>query len=52
MKTYTLDLTIHDEIQAETIDEAWEIFSARVEDRYYGPTRDNIDEGYEIEPED
>ena len=39
---YRFSISIDDEFEAEDIDEAWELVKARWEDRFYGPTSENI----------
>lgn len=43
MNLYRLTLSIDDEIQAETHEEAWGKFQERVKSGYYGPTKENVD---------
>lgn len=43
MKIYRYTLIIDDEIQAETLEEAWAIVKARDEDNWYGPTIANLE---------
>jgi len=43
MNLYRLTLDIDDEIQAETLEEAWVKFQERVRKGYYGPTKENVE---------
>lgn len=43
MQVYRFSFNVEDEIKAESLDEAWEIIKGRVTDRFYGPTRDNLE---------
>jgi len=47
-RRFGLSLTINDEIEADDIDDAWDKFKSRLEDRFYGPTKDNIEDLGEI----
>jgi len=43
MQVYQFSFNVEDEITAESLDEAWEIVKGRVMDRFYGPTKDNLE---------
>ena len=43
MNLYRLFMTIEEELEAETHEEAWVKFRERVREGYYGPTRDDIE---------
>lgn len=43
MKIYHYYLNIDDEIQAESLEEAWVVVKARDEDNWYGPTIANLE---------
>ena len=47
-RRFRLSLTIEDEITADDIDEAWDKLKGRIEDHFYGPTKDNIEDLGEI----
>ena len=47
-RRFRLSLTLEDEIEADDIDDAWDKFKGRFEDRFYGPTKDNIEDLGEI----
>ena len=49
MKTFRLRLDIEDELTAQNIYEAWEMFNRRVREGFYGPAKEHIEEGYEVE---
>ena len=49
MRIYRLHFTADDELKAENMDEAWDIFRERAEERFYGPIKEHIEEGEEIE---
>ena len=51
-RRFRLSLTIDDEIEADDIDEAWDRFKSRIEDRFYGPTKDNIEDLGELPEEE
>lgn len=48
---FRLTLTIEDEVIAEDIDDAWDTFKTRVEDRYYGPTVRDLEDLGEVTEE-
>jgi len=43
-RRFRLSITIDDEIKADDLDDAWDKFKSRLEDRFYGPTKDNIED--------
>lgn len=43
MQTYRFTFNVEDNIEAESEVEAWEIVKARMDDRFYGPTRANLE---------
>lgn len=43
MQIYRFSFNVEDEITAESLDEAWEIVKGRTMDRFYGPTKDNLE---------
>ncbi len=43
MQVYRFSFNVEDEITAESLDEAWEIIKGRIMDRFYGPTKDNLE---------
>ncbi len=47
-RRYKLTVSIEDEIEAEDLDEAWDTFKTRFEDRFYGPTIKDIEDMGEI----
>ena len=47
-RRFRLSLTIEDEITANDLDDAWDKFKSRLEDHFYGPTKDNIEDLGEI----
>ena len=51
-RRFRLSISIDDEIIADDIDEAWDTFKTRFEDRFYGPTKDNIEQLEEVEEEE
>lgn len=51
-KRFRLSLSIEDELIADDFNEAWDTFKDRVEDRLYGPTKDNIEDLGEVEEEE
>ena len=48
LRRFRLSITIEDEIEADDLDEAWDKFRSRIEDRFYGPTKENIEDLGEI----
>ena len=50
MKFFKLTFIIEDEIAADSKDAAWELVKKRIQDGYYGPTRDNLEPIEGIEP--
>ena len=44
MKTFRLRLNIEDELTAQNIYEAWEMFNKRVREGFYGPAKEHIEE--------
>ena len=49
MRRYRVTLTIEDEIEAATHEEAWVKFSERVKRGYYGPTKEDVEFIEEVE---
>ena len=47
-RRFRLALSIEDEIEADNLDQAWNKFKGRIEDHFYGPTKDNIEDLGEI----
>ncbi len=43
MQIYVFRFNVEDEIKAESEAEAWEIVKGRIMDRFYGPTRENLE---------
>ena len=43
-RRFRLTITIDDEIKADDLDQAWNKFKGRIEDHFYGPTKDNIED--------